>query len=377
MFQLVTNGALDAVSIPIHKIAVAFKKSVSISTALYTPFAGRVYNSTWDGRRSISNCVNNLLDVYEFACRAQNWGEVGATEAPGKAYGSGALINTASFDSSELTYAREHRVALQLPDSLCMTEALKRKLCQVGFMGGYIDGNGKECVSTLFPQTFDVNDLVTFADIPDDLQPGEIIEPDASNVYCEPFVRYAYDKASETYTKLAQITNIHEDAWQASFTPGLSAAIGKRIWNKCKANYTAFQHIEEPPTDWTDQPLIIDSDDAEDFLERWVDLMTKKRIPVPVRYSKAKRWHVTRPVYLNLPHQTSGETYECIIEEITKKKNKGYCEIKFILLEKQVVVGANIQDVMYAKIQGADADWQDTMTEYGDDNDKADQMEVV
>jgi len=134
-----------------------------------------------------------------------------------------------------------------------------------------------------------------------------------------------------------------------------------------------FREVTPAPSDMTDQYFISTYADAKWFLTEWIDWMLLKRITVPVYYTKANTWHIGRHTYLNLPHQTAGADQEVVIEGISKNINAGVCTLDLVMLDR-IPPSYYFRDVMFNAAGGADADWVDTTTEYGDSNDKIDTM---
>ena len=81
----------------IKQIAVMFKKKASIKDAIFLPFKGRIFNDTWEGRKTAASMVESPIDIYEDVCRRQNWGDVSASPAAGwgKGIAPNARINIA------------------------------------------------------------------------------------------------------------------------------------------------------------------------------------------------------------------------------------------------------------------------------------------
>jgi len=323
----------------IYELSVAFRKTVNIKNDLYTPYMGRVFWNDWgSSRRVATDLISNLGDLYEHVCRLQNGSETGSVVQPGKAYWPSALINTTSFDAADQAYLYDMTIGFQIFDEkLGWTEALKREIARAGFFIGYTNELGQESIATMQSTVASITDTVTLAHVPEDEKIGDVKEPDVKNIYCEPYVRYQYNAATEKYNKIIRITNIQAASWTAAYTPGIDATNGLALWNKCKALYTKYQHLESPPAEMTDQYMFPSDIPAIAFLGFWIDWMAKRRIDVPVYYAAecpgvVRTWHVGRHIYLNLPHQTNGAAKECIIERITKNKEAGVITLGLVIL---------------------------------------------
>jgi hypothetical protein len=98
---------------------------------------------------------------------------------------------------------------------------------------------------------------------------------------------------------------------------------------------------------------------------------------VSVYYDKAKRWHIGRHIYLQLPHQTDNAIIETVIESIEKNKSAGYCSMNLIMLDGITDHAiTQVQDTMLSMVEGADAEWLDSVEDQGVDGNKTDGMMV-
>jgi hypothetical protein len=400
---LLNTGYNNISTVTLRTLAVALRKSLSISEALYAPCQGRTFNDTWDSRRDSTAVIENPVDLFEHVCRLQNWSEAGDSSSNfGKVYSPYALINTSStdggFDSTRLDDVKNRALSFQVFDeATSWTDVLKKDLCKVGWLANYADEQGQECVQYLLktdlvptdiitlgddpqsplPDTLDA-DTITPADTPDSLEIGTVVEPSQSNIFCEPFIRYCYNAATEQFDRTISIKQVHQAEWQASYTPGLDEANGQALWQRCHDELWSRSHaIEQPPSDLTDQYMICRTEDAIWFLHNWISWQTRKRIQVSVYYDKAKRWHIGRHIYLQLPHQTDNAIIETVIESIEKNKSAGYCSMNLIMLDGITDHAiTQVQDTMLSMVEGADAEWLDSVEDQGVDGNKTDGMMV-
>lgn len=378
-FFLEFPGTSGNDEIEYYKIAIIFSKTISIEKAIYSPFSARIYNDTWGARKTAADLMIDPNALYEHVCRLQDYSEEGdnVTEF-GKAYSPTALINTGStlggFDYSGLSEVNQRRPSFQiLKYGNGWTDKIKKALCRAFWFTGYIDEDGKENIAYLL-KSITPSDTVSLADVPEGMEIGDVEEPQPENIYSEPFVRYNYNLGSEKFDGYIGIENIHVGVWQPSYTPGLTGAQAERLYNRCYNEvWMKNRYVTKPPSDMTDQRFITSEVDAIWFLDNWITWMIRQRITVPVYYVKARSWHIGRHVYLNLPHQTNGSSVETVIEGIQKNKNLGACTLKHVILD-DLPEEYYIRDVQFNQAGGADDDWVDTQTVYGDDNDKIDNI---
>jgi hypothetical protein len=327
--------------INIYKLVFMFEKIISIENNVYTPFIGRIFDGTWGERKTAENVMESPVDILEHVCRLQNWTETDDVDTVcGKAYSPDALIKTGTdiggFDSPRLSAAAGMTLAFQiLEEDKSYTDIIKRDLCRTAWLCSYVDEEGRECVDYL-PRVAGStpSEIVTLLDTPIDMEVGDVIEPEESNIFSTPYVRYRYNPASEKFDGLIKVTNAHKPTYSASYVSGFTDDDdGRRVWQACHDRIWAKSRaINQPPGDMTDQYMISTEADAIFFLENWISWQTQKRIEWPVYYVKARSWHIGRHIYINHPHKTGGANAECVIESITKNKNAGYCSLGLIIL---------------------------------------------
>lgn len=290
--------------------------------------------------------------------------------------------NTGGFDSPQTSDLANLRVSLQLTDDAEMwTSEQKKAVARHCFFTGYVNERGEESISFL-PKRYDSEggdlyaplDTITLADVPVDHKIGEVQEPEHSRVFCEPYVRYKYDSGSEKYTEQLIVKNVSSATFAAGHTAGFENDVdAQRIWSRCRNElWSRFRFVGKPPSSMTDLPFFYRYEDALWYLDRWIDWMQLRVITVPVYYALARRWHVGRHVYLNLPHQTDGESLECVVDRIVKNHTKGVCQLRLAIIDSVTEPEplAQVIDTM----DETNPNWINTTTEYGTDSDK---VEIV
>ena len=162
-------------------------------------------------------------------------------------------------------------------------------------------------------------------------KPGK--EPKSSDVFCEPVLNYQYDYGRGKFNKQLKVTNITADSWQSAYTPGFTGIDGETFWNFCKRLYNEFGTIEKVPTDFSDKKMIRSYQDALYYLSYKLDWVRKRRISLSVKFSKGKDYHFAQHVNLKLPHQTSDEVLETVIESVLKSKKTSTVKLTLVIIK--------------------------------------------
>jgi hypothetical protein len=78
---------------------LVLKRSMNVQTLYANILGGRIYDDTWSSRKTDTDVMYSPVDLYEHACRLQNWSDAGDTSIEyGKAYSSSALINISEIE---------------------------------------------------------------------------------------------------------------------------------------------------------------------------------------------------------------------------------------------------------------------------------------
>ena len=315
------------------ELAIIFKCSdISVSDYFLSPVAGRMYGDEWGTRRDADTMIINPVDMVEHCKRLGNWQEVGEIKNWGKEYPDSPKIKVfsgeGSFDDVSMNTIKDYRPAFQLFEASEMTsKTIVDELCRTFGMFCYIDKDGYECVKSAVQE---YPSIIYFTDLKG--IPGDVIEPQVQDIFCEPFINYRYDYGLGKFTARISVTNIEADAWQASYTPGFTAEDGETVWTLCKALYNKYGHIEPAPSDFTDLKMVTVYADAVNILKAKLAWMDKSRIPISVNYALGRDLHIFQHKGISLPHQTANVQKECMIEEIEKIKNEDIVNLKLVIL---------------------------------------------
>jgi hypothetical protein len=154
-----------------------------------------------------------------------------------------------------------------------------------------------------------------------------------SDIYCAPIINYAYDYATEKFTRQLRVENVWESTFNAAYCPGIEAADAEDIWNECHALWAKVRQIEPMPSNLTDRSWVPDYDTALWCLHQQLKLMTLKRCSFSVGYTVGRKWDIGTHFKLQLPHETNNHAIECVVEEIVKKKDSNLVTVQVILLD--------------------------------------------
>lgn len=326
----------------LSNMALIFEKKVSIKEKVFSFLSGRIYNDTWDSRRTAADLIFTPLDIYEHACRLQRF--QGDADYTNKNYGSSyanypliKLTGEGSFDASEdnLNATRTAiMIATQLLDyDKCYTDWIKKTICKNFNLIGYTDANGYECVKSIvrYGTTPSIN--LTLLDIID-RNSIKIIEPDPKNIFCQPFVRYNFNTATEDFEGFIEVTNV----WHDSYVEGdvIGSPYASSLWTACHNLYLKIGVIEKPPSDFTDLYFACGRDGyivARDYLYNWILSMDNPTISFKMHLSKCYTYQLGMRFTITLPHQTNNTITECILSKIIFKLEAPYdCELSATML---------------------------------------------
>lgn len=345
LFQHSAVGpAYHTFTLTIKELSLICKSTGSIKSDLYSIFGGRTYDDTWGTRKTATDLINNPIDLMEHFKRLQNGIEFGDTNESGKSYSPSMLIQTGattgSYDDATLNTLKTYTPAYQIHDlNDAFTDRQIENICRSFHVCTYVNKTGYECISVL--DLTSPAETITFDDIiPGSI--GETIEPNASDIYCQPIMNYRFNYGSEKFDKSLLVTNIQETVFDAAYTPGISNTAhnldvtthdAEMIWNKARALYEKYRVIESCPKSFSDQKMLVTYEDAVRTLYTKLCWMDKVRQTLAVPYEKGRDYYFSQHVKIKLPHQTCNYTLECVIEEAVISKNKNRVDLQLVLLE--------------------------------------------
>lgn len=290
---------------------------------------GVVWENTYRTVAKRGTLINNPIDQLEWVFTKQSNYD---NDICLSGYGS---IDSTNLDEVRLIVSSREL----LNENEMTTDYLIKSLCKEFFLINWQNGLGQECVEYIFKPRNTNEFTFTFDQI---FEVSQIKPPKKSNIYVEPVINYAYDYATERYTKQARVLGITtESSWSASLTPGFTNSDGVLIWNKCKELYNHYGHFEPMPEELSNKLWITEYADMFWWVDRFYGLEMSgfcdwSRCSIDVGYYDAlysKNVDIGMIGTINLPHQTDGRGMKCLIESITPKKREKLVTLDIILLE--------------------------------------------
>ncbi len=329
-------------SLKLYELCLMFKKSSqSLDADVYSPLAGRIYNDTWDSRKTQTDQMLDPVDIVEHCKRLQNWSDRGGTPVTwGLQYCTDSQIATQTdqpgyFDDPDLTSARAYRPAFQIFDrNDAFTDAICKDLCDTFNLMVSTAADGTERIFTT--ELTSPTETITFADVIGNI--GSVVEPKTQDVYVQPAIYYRYNSASDEYDASIVISDIvgyqnGDGSWATTSSGFQTQADAESVMDVYKALNTRFRQIEKCPESWSQRYQIVEYADAVAWLKMKGEWMGKKRISLSVPYSKGSAYYFGMHVIVQLPHQTDSYEVESLIERVTKDKNNNLVTLDLILLE--------------------------------------------
>jgi hypothetical protein len=355
-YYLSTASATQYVDFGLYECALILKKSVSIKDRIYTGIRGRTYNDTWGSRKTAANLIETPVDIIEHCARLQNWSEISDNKKYGKEYSPNALIKTSgagSYDDSTLDAVGGTDVSLWRPKDLACagqimqgndgyTDDLMRHFARLSWCALRQDFDGYECIHYM-PDTTAPTEAITLTKIVGKI--GNIIEPQTSDIFCCPYIRYNYNYGSGKYDGLIQILNTNDPnstGYLTTYTPGATdtgnleagKVDGRVIWEQCAWLFSKYKQIETPPSELTDLPFVREYTTALWYLYQWVMWQGKRAITLDVPYSVGKTYYCGMRATLSLPHQTNSKALNCMVTGVRRDKANGIVGLTMLLLQE-------------------------------------------
>jgi hypothetical protein len=320
----------------LNDISFLFYNSVSGEDDVYTPFQGRIFDSTWGSRKTAANLMQSVPDYLEHIYRLQNWGEIKETNTPGQTYATSPLVNTDDLDSALLAHVKDYKPARQILDEQdARSSAIKESLCRQFFLINRCDNIGYERTHPTHKNDVGGYEAITLSEIiPDSI--SEFTENEVRDIFCEPYVKYAYNSATDKYDGIIKITNSSAATYSADYVVGLTGPDAEHIWNLAHKLYLHYKIVTEPPTDMAEHKWIRTQADANMYLEDWLNWMgayrdtsdnyqvaRARRFSFDLPYNRAMTigathtpWFVGQQFTITLPHQTNASALQCLIDGV-------------------------------------------------------------
>jgi len=339
---------------------ILFRKKVDVSNYLLMPTNGRLFASDWgNGRKKPTDYINNPIDAIEHFRRLADWSETSETKEEaklpddwswGKAYapdGFSALIDTASFDHPSLNEAKGLKIGGQiLKESEANNDQIVKELCEDFFIVSQktiptkIQSNDLWTNNYIVPPYESVSCLYNPAGTPEPitfkelLSYGDIREPGANDIFCEPVIKYKYIEGMG-YSRTMAITGVAtNEKWEPhlNLTPGFRPDHGERIWEECKDLFRRYRAFAEMPAKLSEQRWVQNYRTALWKIRAALYWQQCSRTQIVVPWSIGRRWDVGKHINLSLPHVRNGTPLLCVCESVKKAKhvNRVTCDLIYL-----------------------------------------------
>jgi hypothetical protein len=384
---LLRNGTIDQIlgrfdRTAIFELAIIFKVSIDIDSYIYTPYRGRIFNSTFD-----SMAMTDLIDTPKLAffhtLMLQNWSEQNEYKKWGKEYPTTPLIdittNEGGFNFEQLDQLDDLKLRRQIIDGdEAYTDSILESLCNDFFVVPSQDhATGNERLSFIGKKyNTSPTTTITLSDIIGKI--SSVSTQPEDSIFCEPIVRYNYNNATEKYDGLIQIRNASAATYDASYVIGISGSSAENVWNKAHVLWKCTGKIETIPESCSDKKWIYREEDAIWYLNTWLYYMgavdtelgtiekaARDRIAFDIPYAIGKSFFRGMHINLSLPFHTESISIECVIEKVSKG-------LSIVSIEVMLLDNITEDDFYYIKsitVTSEDHKINKVIPEIGDEND--------
>lgn len=327
-----TNYDID---LRIYEAGLFTLKNESIGEKIYGSFNGRIYDDTWNSRKTATALMTSPVDIIEH-CKRLERNDIDDVDF-GHEYSPSASIDTDSFDSDSLLDTKAIVAGRQItsePEQ--WSGEIVSSLCKEFYLCNYQNNLGEESLSYILRDNKvpDVN--IELSDIiPSSI--GGVEEIGVADIYCEPYFQYAFNLATNKFDKQIKITNTHKSNFDGSYVIGLAGGEAEQLWNFGRALYLKYGIVTQIPEDKASLIWVQREEDAIKLMYNWFRFMgayqdvddlqykaaSRKKISFSVPYDismtigeERKPWYVSMKMAISLPYHTSSETVYCVVESI-------------------------------------------------------------
>jgi len=309
------SGSAISDSTLLYEACFIFEKDSSI-TELYTNASGRIFNSTFDGRKTASDMISKPQDLFEHLCRLQDYRDKYPTPASGWGlqYASGALIHTASFD--QISDSREPATQIfDLDDGY--TDKAKQTIAREMAFANWQDADGRERILALPTYRLNPVHTVTLDDVMDRSK-IKIVDTSRDSIYSEPFVRYQKNPATGDHERLISVKNASATTYMPAYIDGVENALeAEDLWRTCHSLALKSHRVNKPPTDMTDLQWANGPGGytiALRHIQNWARWQALQEIELPVHFNLAASWQECTPINVLFSHQTGNVSRSALVE---------------------------------------------------------------
>lgn len=377
----------QTIDFKIFQLMIILHKKISIKNEVYTAAQGRIFNDSWNGRKTAADLMQSPIDIVEHVERLSNWSDRSLPPNGdwGKEYAEGAQVKrgaTGRGSYDDITDVRIQRIRNYktsgqiLKHNEASSAKVKKSLCRDFWLANWYDTDGNSNIATfgkpVAGETYPpISTIITLSDIIDRSK-IKITEPNIRDMFPEPYVNFNKNFANGNHEGRVAVTNTDKDTYQSGYIEGWegSSASAEDLWDRCHIIWLKCGHLNKPPLDMTDKTWLNDNVSqqiAEDYLKKWADWMGNGTISFNVHHLTAANWNESKEIIIKLPHQTNNVEVKVIITNIVYDPNSYIVDVEGIYLSETLPEDMVIKDT-WATLSPID-DWKDSITVYGDDND--------
>jgi len=344
----ISNTGEGTLNLDIYEIGMVYKKEVDISEKILMKTNGRLWNDNSDRKFEY---IDSPVDILLYVKKLSNYSHENKNLVEvqwGKKYSDVELIDYQSFYSENMNGQRELKIARQMftEEDSC-TDSISESLCQDFYMLSrktigndptewleYASFLCKEQAINILDHS-DKNTMPVF-NMSNVLSFDRVVEPSASDIFLEPYIKYDYVEGIG-FTKSLAITGIATNSvWAKELTPGFNGNYeteGKRIWGQCHDLLIKYQTFVEMPSNMVEQKWINTDETAIWKLRKMLEWQEKSRIQITVSYHSGRKLHCGSHIYLSLPHILNGKRLHCVCESVRKSKRSSKVTISLIIID--------------------------------------------
>lgn len=330
----------------VYELSVILERSVDIKSSVFTPYQGRIFNSTFNSQY-LTTLVNTPKLAIMHLDMLQNWSETGEVKEWGKEYPTAPSIdistNEGGFNYPELSVLDSLRLRRQIFDyNECWTDSMIDSICRDFFLvPSQNHATGSERISFIGKKHATAPTItITLDDIIGKISLTS--SQDEKAIFCEPFVRYNYNSATEKFDGLIKITNSNAATFSADYVIGLSGTSAENAWEKAHKLWSVTKKVEAAPSECTDKQWIHRAEDAAWYLDTWlyymgavdtetgVEYASRDQLSFDIAIDDGKTYFKGQHINLVLPFHTENVTIECVIEGVTKGREIARVDVRLL-----------------------------------------------
>jgi hypothetical protein len=329
-FRSVYFGTSGTDTMKLYELAFVFQKeSSTIKDAVYTPVAGRIFNDTFNGRKTNTDLMEKPNELFEHFSRLQDYRDTSYTPPSGWGlqYASSPLIATRGFGSFDALSINQQAAAQFTEYDFGFTDVIKQSLCRNFALANWQDADGYERLLALPTYAIAPVYTITLSDITD-RNKIKILEANQNEIYSEPFVRYNKNNITGEYEGILSISNSSATYFNNAYVDGIqNQNEAQELWQACHTLALKAHRTGKPPIDLTDLQWANGPGGysiALSYLQKWVAWQSATEIELPLHFNVAGSWQECTPINIVFSHQTNNIVRHALVESSVVNPNHPY-----------------------------------------------------